>query len=73
MGINYKGLSLSECMDKFIDSVEKIGLCYDLDVSFNPFGSGCVYYFAPNVMFYLSGKEYEVFSANIRKAIKKFK
>lgn len=70
-GNNYKGLSRSECMDKFVDSVGRYGLWRELDVMFIPFG-GCEYHFAPNVKFYFTSEEYDAFALRISNAIKKF-
>lgn len=67
----YEGMNLAECMDTFINHVEKNGLWYDLDVLFTPDG-GCDYYFAPRVKFHLSREELEAFSARISNTIKKY-
>lgn len=39
---------------------------------FDPFGNGCDFFFAPDVMFHFSADEYEAFYARISNAIKKF-
>ena len=71
-GNNYEGLSRSECMDVLVNHVEEYGLWYELDVMFDPFGNGCDFFFAPDVMFHFSADEYEAFYARISNAIKKF-
>lgn len=63
---------IEECMDVLVNHVEEYGLWYELDVMFDPFGNGCDFFFAPDVMFHFSADEYEAFYARISNAIKKF-
>lgn len=71
-GNYYKGLTLTECMDTLVDSVEKNGLWYELDVqSCNGFGYD--FCFAPFVSFHMTDEEYRTFFARISDALKVFK
>lgn len=64
----YKGLALEECMDKLVDSVEKNGLWYELDVQ-GCHGFGYDFCFAPLVSFHLTSEEYSDLFARICNAL----